>query len=49
MDFYRKAEEVLIKIRKHHASIQTLTLAADIKDKKRMFAIVHQVLQCSFD
>lgn len=49
MDFYRRAERILERVLAHKASIKTEVLAKDVgtdPDRKRMFAVIHQVLQC---
>jgi len=44
-EFYKQAATILERVLQHQASIKSLTLAPNVKDKTRMYAIIHQVLK----
>ncbi|CAG8472481.1 2174_t:CDS:10 [Paraglomus occultum] len=45
MNFYIQAAEILSKLQHHEGSIKSLTFSDDVKDKKRMYAIVCETLK----
>ncbi|CAH1757019.1 7294_t:CDS:10 [Entrophospora sp. SA101] len=45
MNFYKQAAEILEKLLSHKGSIKSLTLADNIKEKKKMYAIICETLK----
>src|SRR6266511_479208 len=48
MYFYKQAAEILKKLLLHEGSIKSLTLADDVREKKKMYAIICETLKCKF-
>ncbi|RHZ70851.1 hypothetical protein Glove_265g15 [Diversispora epigaea] len=45
MNFYKQASEILEKLQNHRGTIKSLTLADNVKEKKKMYALICETLK----
>jgi putative methyltransferase len=46
MNFYKQAADILAKLSSKEGSIKSLTLADNVKEKKKMYALICETLKC---
>jgi len=46
--FYIQAAKILDKLALKKTTIKAVTLANDVKEKKKMYAIINETLKCNF-
>jgi len=46
--FYIQAAKILDKLALKKTTIKAVTLADDVKEKKKMYAIINETLKCNF-
>lgn len=49
MNFYMQAAEILTKLSAKEGSIKSLTLADNVKEKKKMYALICETLKCVYN